>query len=167
MESKIYLNTWGAYNNGCIGYGWMTPEEAREFIASDPERDGGEWFAADIDNYTGLEFRDLEYWSASDIIDILDMMNEQDEEQARYIAALAEYNGGIDSAEELTELIDKLGNYYMYDSVDDYYAAMDELIDECEGNAPELLTRYFDYDAYHRDLMFDAYEAENGVVIVA
>lgn len=31
-ETKIYLNTWGAYNNGCIGYGWMTADEAETFI---------------------------------------------------------------------------------------------------------------------------------------
>ena len=31
-ETKIFLNTWGAYNNGEIGYGWMTPQEALDFI---------------------------------------------------------------------------------------------------------------------------------------
>lgn len=41
-ETKIYLNTWGAYNNGCIGYGWMTADEAEDFIEEDPERDGGD-----------------------------------------------------------------------------------------------------------------------------
>ena len=39
-ETKIFLNTWGAYNNGIVGYGWMTPEEARKFIDKDPDRDG-------------------------------------------------------------------------------------------------------------------------------
>ena len=29
-NTRIYLNTWGAYNNGSIGYGWMTAAEAIE-----------------------------------------------------------------------------------------------------------------------------------------
>ena len=60
-ETQIYLNTWGAYNDGCIGYGWMSPEEARDFIEANEERDGGEWFIADIDNYTGVDFGTIEY----------------------------------------------------------------------------------------------------------
>lgn len=38
--TKVYLNTWGAYNDGCIGYGWMTTDEAKAFIEKNPERDG-------------------------------------------------------------------------------------------------------------------------------
>lgn len=53
--TKVFLNTWGAYNNGSIGYGWMDSEEAKEFIENNPERDGGEWFIADIDNYLGIK----------------------------------------------------------------------------------------------------------------
>ena len=30
--TTVYLNTWGAYNNGSIGYGWMTATQAKEFI---------------------------------------------------------------------------------------------------------------------------------------
>ena len=42
-ETKIFLNTWGAYNNGEIGYGWMTPQEALDFIDENQEKDGGEF----------------------------------------------------------------------------------------------------------------------------
>lgn len=60
-QTKVYLNTWGAYNEGCIGYGWMTPDEARDFMEEDIERDGGEWFIADIDNYLGVDFGNINY----------------------------------------------------------------------------------------------------------
>ena len=30
--TKVWLNTWGNYNAGGLGYGWMTPEDAESFI---------------------------------------------------------------------------------------------------------------------------------------
>ena len=40
--TKVWLNTWGNYTAGGLGYGWMTPEDAESFIEENPERDGGE-----------------------------------------------------------------------------------------------------------------------------
>ena len=95
-QTKIYLNTWGAYNDGCIGYGWMTPEEARDFIEEDEERDGGEWFIADIDNYTGVHFGPLEYANVNEIIDAIEMLNNMDQWERDEIAAIMEYLGTND-----------------------------------------------------------------------
>ena len=75
-ETKVYLNTWGAYNEGYIGYGWMTPAEAREFMEEDPERDGGEWFIADIDNYLGVDFGNLDYANVDKILDSIETLEE-------------------------------------------------------------------------------------------
>ena len=30
--TRVWLNTWGNYNNGGLGYGWQTPEEAENGI---------------------------------------------------------------------------------------------------------------------------------------
>lgn len=75
-NTKVYLNTWGAYNEGCIGYGWMTPDEARDFIEENPDRDGGEWFIADIDNYLGIDFGSLDYADVNEIIDTIEALEE-------------------------------------------------------------------------------------------
>ena len=159
-QTKIFLNTWGAYNDGCIGYGWMLPEEARDFIEEDEERDGGEWFIADIDNYTGCDFGPLDYANVNDIIDSIELLNNMDEYERDEVAALMEYLGTRDAA----EAIDKKDYYSFYSDLDQYHNCCDEILDFSGCN--EILERYFDYDAYHRDCDFDIYEASNGVCIL-
>jgi hypothetical protein len=157
--TKIYLNTWGAYNEGCIGYGWMTPDEARDFIEENPERDGGEWFIADIDNYLGVEFGSLDYADVEEIIDTIEALEELEDYELEQVVALMEYKGTRDAQ----EAIDDLDSYTFYSDLDQYHDCCDEVL---EFNGNEMLERYFDYDAYHRDCDFDIYEASNGVCIL-
>lgn len=159
-ETKIYLNTWGAYNNGCIGYGWMSPEEARDFIEEDEERDGGEWFIADIDNYSGVDFGTIEYCNVMDLIDTIEILNNMDEYERDEVAAVMEYLGTRD----VNEAIDKKDNYSIFSDLDQYHDCCDESIDF--SGCSDLLERYFDYEAFHRDCDFDIYEASNGVCIL-
>ena len=159
-QTKIYLNTWGAYNNGCIGYGWMSPEEARDFIEADEERDGGEWFIADIDNYTGCSFGPLDYANVTEIIDTIEILNNMDEWERDEVAAVMEYLGTHDA----NEAIDKKDNYSIFSDIEQYHDCCDEILDFSGCN--EILERYFDYDSYHRDCDYDIYEASNGVCIL-
>lgn len=157
--TKIYLNTWGAYNDGSIGYGWMTPAEAREFIEADPERDGGEWFIADIDNYLGVDFGSLDYADVNEIIDTIEALETLYDYELDEVVAVMEYLGTND----VQEAIDTRDEYIIYPDLDSYHDSCDELVDF--GNNT-LMERYFDYEAYHRDCDFDIYEADNGVCIV-
>ena len=158
-ETKVFLNTWGAYNDGCIGYGWMTPSEAREFIEEDDERDGGEWFIADIDNYLGVEFTNLNYCNVGDVLDTIEELESLDDYEVDEVVALMEYLN-TDSAQEA---LDQKDNYSFYSDINSFYECMDELV-ECEKGS-EFLLRYFDYEAYHRDCSFDISEMSNGVCI--
>jgi hypothetical protein len=157
--TKVYLNTWGAYNDGCIGYGWMTPEEARNFIEENPERDGGEWFIADIDNYLGVEFGSLDYADVNEIIDTIEALEELNDYELDEVVAVMEYLNTTDAQ----EAIDNRDNYTIFADLDQYHDSCDEIL---EFNGNEMLERYFDYDAYHRDCDFDIYEASNGVCIL-
>ena len=159
-ETKIYLNTWGAYNDGCIGYGWMTPEEARDFIEEDKERDGGEWFIADIDNYTGVDFGPLDYANVNEIIDTIELLNNMDDYEREEVAALMEYLGTRDA----NEAIDKKDSYSFFTDLEQYHDCCDESIDF--SGCSNLLERYFDYVAFHRDCDFDIFEASNGVCVL-
>ena len=156
--TKVYLNTWGAYNDGCIGYGWMTPDEARDFIEEDTERDGGEWFIADIDNYLGVEFGSLEYANVEDILDTIEALEELEDWELDEVVALMEYKGTNDAQ----EAIDDRDSYIFFADLDQYHDCCDECLD-LGGN--ELAERYFDWEAFHRDCDFDIYEASNGVCI--
>lgn len=157
--TKVYLNTWGAYNEGCIGYGWMTPDEARNFINEDPERDGGEWFIADIDNYLGVEFGSLDYTDVNEIIDTIEALEELEDWELDEIVALMEYKGTKDAQ----EAIDDRDSYTFFSDLDQYHDSCDEVVD---FNGNDFLERYFDWDAYHRDCDFDVYEASNGVCVL-
>ena len=158
-ETKIFLNTWGAYNDGSIGYGWMTPSEARDFIDEDEERDGGEWFIADIDNYLGVKFGTLEYCNVEDVLDTIEELETLDDYEVDEIVALMEYL----NTDNVQEALDQKDNYSFYSDIDTYHDCMDELV-ECEKGS-EFLLRYFDYEAYYRDCDFDIFEASNGVCI--
>ena len=157
--TKVYLNTWGAYNDGSIGYGWMTPDEAREFIDDDPERDGGEWFIADIDNYLGVDFGSLDYANVDEILDSIEALEELEEWELDEVIALMEYKGTKDAQ----EAIDDRYSYTIFSDLDAYHDSCDELVDFGDN---EMLERYFDWNAYHRDCDFDVYEASNGVCIL-
>ena len=156
--TRVYLNTWGAYNEGHLGYGWMTPSEARTFIDEDTERDGGEWFIADIDNFLYVDFGLLEYSNVDTIIETIETLEAMDEGELVEVVALMEYLCTTD----VQEVIDKMDYYTFYSNIDEYHDYCDELL---EFGNNEILERYFDYDAYHRDCDFDIYEAENGVCI--
>lgn len=123
-ETKIYLNTWGAYNNGCIGYGWMTADEAEDFIEEDPERDGGEWFIADIDNYLGVEFRNLNYSNVDDVIETIRELEGMEEYERNEVVALMEYL----STEDVQEAIEKHDSHIFYEDIESYHDSCDELI---------------------------------------
>ena len=160
-ETRIFLNTWGAYNNGCIGYGWMTADEAETFIEEDPERDGGEWFIADIDNYFGIEFRDLNYSNVDDVIETIRELEDMDEYERNEVVALMEYL----STKDVQEAIDNKDSYIFYSDIDAYHDSCDELIEQEMQAASNIVMRYFDYEAYHRDCDFDIHEMSNGVCI--
>lgn len=65
--------------------------------------------------------------------------------------------------DDLETAIDDLDNttYYMDD--DAYFDCMDDLLIFQDPNSVEA--RYFDYDAYHHDCMYDVTEASNGVIL--
>lgn len=86
---------------------------------------------------------------------ILELKNywTRDKDKKEYVYTIEELQDAIDEKDSTT--------YYM--TMDDYYDAMDELLEFPKDY--DLLERYFDYDAYHRDCEFDCTEASNWVVL--
>lgn len=158
--TEIFLNTWKAYNEGSIGYGWFTPEAARDYIDADPERDGGEWFIADIDNYLGVDFGNLDYANVDEVIESIQALEELDDYELNEAVAIMEYRNC-----DVAEAVDNLGNYSVFEDLDAYHNSCDEMVDY-ELEKLGTLACYFDYEAYHRDCDYDVFEASNGVVIL-
>ena len=139
----------------------MEASEAREFIENNPERDGGEWFIADIDNYLGIKISSCDYCDVMEVIDTIETLESMDEWERNEIVALMEYIN-TDSAQEA---IDSKDRYTFYSDIEAYHDFCDELIDMEINNSNSILTRYFDYESYHRDCDFDITEMSNGVCI--
>lgn len=158
METRLYLNDWGSYNSiyGC-GYGWMTATQAREFLEN--ANDDKEWFFADIDtDLDGLKFNDLEYCNVYNVIETIETLEALDEYKRNCVIALMEY----DYNDDLEGAINNLDNYYFYSDCDCLFEEYDELL---ESECPEHIQCYIDWEKYHDDLMYDFYEASNGIVI--
>jgi hypothetical protein len=108
----------------------------------------------------GVEFGSLDYANVDAILDSIEALEELEDWELDEVVAIMEYRGTKDAQ----EAIDARDHYICYSDLEAYHDSCDELLDFSGSN--ELLERYFDYDAYHRDCDFDIYEASNGVCIL-
>jgi antirestriction protein len=160
--TKVFLNTWGAYNNGCIGYGWMEAEEAKHFIKKNPERDGGEFFVADIDNFIGIPVKNLEYCNVMELLEDIIKLEELDTHEAKCVIALMEEDLYLD----VSGAIEELDNNVFWSNIEEYHNFLDEEVQEEIDNYSGKLAQYFDYEAYYRTYDLDIFEASNGICIL-
>lgn len=170
---NIYVNTWGNYNeNGADGGEWITlPMDADELtdkldaIAENMHDYDPEWFINDYEWTTEIEPRAIdEMENIDDLNEFLEELETLDEYDQKEIAAAIEAWGY-----DFNEAMDKQQRGYFT-----FYAGMDleevaeMIVDECyfTKDTPDILTRYFDYAAFARDLSFDGYtETAHGVIV--
>lgn len=145
---KIYIACLAAYNAGKLHGQWIdanqTPEALQEavnaILASSPEAGAEECAIHDFEGFEGVEIK--EYQSLETISKIAEAL----EEYPASFAAFLRYTGDIDRAIENFE-----GAFLgLYDSKEDY--AMELIEQMTTKDTPEMFTRYFDYEAFARDL---------------
>lgn len=164
---RIYVNTWGNYNeNGADGGEWITLpmdsddlEETLERIAENMGDADPEWFVNDHE-WGGVyefgpvaEMSDLE--ELNDLCETLETLDSWDLEKLEAILEAV-----TDDLEEALNLV-KDAIFYKGMDLEDVAA---EIVEECY-NLPEFALRYFDYEAFARDLRFDGYTEVKGGVI--
>lgn len=115
-----------------------------------------EVFINDTDIYIkGLKVG--EYDSIEELNDLAEELEALDSYDLEKVEAILEAHGG-----SLREAIDDIDDYTYYQGMTLIDLAYD-LVEEM--NLPEFAQRYFDYEAYARDLGFDGYtETTNGVI---
>ena len=169
---NIFVNTWGNYNeNGADGGEWVTlpmdPDELAnklQAIADAMNDHDPEFFINDYEWTVDLELGDVHE------MDSITEWNERCEEAA----ALEEYE-----IEEIAAAIEAYG-YTFQEAFERqqegrfvFYAGQElsdvayDLVQECyfTKETPEIFERYFDYEAFARDLQFDGYtETKYGVI---
>jgi antirestriction protein len=167
---NLFVNTWGNYNeNGVDGGKWITlpmdPDELEEVLENIAAAMGDhdpEWAIHDYEWTCEMELGDVHE------MDSITEWNERCQEAY----ALEEWE-----AEEIAAAIEAYG-YTFAEALDRqqrgcfvFYAGLDleelaeELINDCY-DLPEFALRYFDYEAFARDLSFDGYTVTKYGVIL-
>lgn len=167
---NIFVNTWGNYNeNGADGGEWITlPMEETELeevlnnIASNMGDNDPEWAIHDYEWETEIDLGEVHEMDS--IHKWNDLCNEAyalEEWEAEEIAAAMDAYGY--TFKEALER-QKDGYFTFYRGMDLEEVA-EELINDCY-DLPEFALRYFDYEAFARDLRFDGYEeTKYGVIL--
>lgn len=170
---NIFINTWSNYNeNGADGGEWVTlPMDASELedvlnmLAEELEEDDPEYFINDYEWATEIEPRAID--EMEDIEKLNDFLNELDDleewEQKEIAAAIEAY--GYDFMEAMDK--QQRGCFSFYADMDLEDVA-EMLVNDCyfTKDTPDIFTRYFDYEAFARDLSFDGYtETTHGVIV--
>ena len=160
---SVFLNTWKNYNeNGADGGFWVelpcNLDEVLERLAASTGEDVDEMevFINDYEtDINGLEIS--ENTNISDLNETAEELESLDEYDLEKLGAILESDGG--SLENALENIDCY-EYYSNTTLENLaYEFVEEM------NLPEFAQRYFDYEAFTRDLGYDGYtETENGVI---
>jgi len=154
IEARIYVGTYSKYNNGSIAGAWLDLTDYSD--ADDFYLACKEFHADEID--PEFMFQDFEgfhkslYDESGNINEIYDYLTE--------CASLSQdiVDAGLDCEIPLTSI--ELAYYGEYESDLDFaYNYIDNT--GFFNEIPESIIRYFDYDAYAKDLSFD-FTSSNG-----
>ena len=167
---NLFVNTWGNYNeNGADGGQWITlpmdPDELQEVlenIAAAMGDNDPEWAIHDYEWVSDVELGDVhEMDSITEWNERCQEAYDLEEWEAEEIAAAMEaYGYTFPEALERQQR----GCFIFYPGRDMEEVA-EELINECY-DLPEFALRYFDYEAFARDLSYDGYtETKYGVIL--
>lgn len=165
---KIYVNTWGNYNeNGAEGGEWIhlpmdsdELEETLERIANKMGDTDPEWAIHDYEwqeCQLGPVEEDANIFALNELAEELE--NLMDYELEALAAALEAEDDGLETH------LRNLNSYSFYPGMTLEEVA-EQIVDECY-DLPEIALRYFDYEAFARDLRFDGYtETAHGVICI-
>lgn len=150
---NIYLTNLGKYNEGELVGEWVqlpiSDEELQEvFKRIGINEEYEEYFITDYE----CDFYEIgEYESISTLNEMAEKFDNLDEEQEQVVKVLmSECGYDLDDAIEKAES----GDYRFYTDCNDMTDVAYAVVEECGylDNVPENVARYFDYEAFGRDL---------------
>lgn len=157
---RIFLTNLGKYNEGELVGKWVdlpcdNLEEELEAIGvgAVPYE---EYFITDYESDFGIEVG--EYDNIDELNELAEELEALDEEEAETVKAYMEVEGG--TLQEAMNAMSK-GRCMFYQNTD-----LDSLaVEEVEAwDLPDIALRYFDWDAYKRDMELTGYTEVNGGV---
>ena len=150
---NIYLTNLGKYNEGELIGEWVQLPISNEELQKVFERIGinkeyEEYFITDYE----CDFYEIgEYENIDTLNEIAEKIDNLDEEQEQVVKVLmSECGYDLDDAIEKAES----GDYRIYADCNDMTDVAYAVVEECDyfRNVPETVARYFDYEAFGRDL---------------
>lgn len=158
---NVFITNLGKYNEGELVGKWLELpcddlEAELESIGVADDTMYEEYFITDYENDFGYEVG--EYENLEKLNELAETLEALNDYEAAHLQAYMEASGyGI---EEALERYENSQFYKGMDLIDVAY----ELVEECY-DLPEIAQRYFDYEAFARDLGFDGYyETEEGTI---
>jgi len=162
-DNQIYVACLASYNSGVLHGEWITPkadkdelqEQINKVLKSSPSEDAEEWAIHDYNDFPNLG----EYPGIENIIKVQEAIEEHGADVVK---------GFLEnwSLEDLDHICDAY--YGKYDSFSEFAQQYAE--DTIEGLSANdsTLARYFDWEAFERDLSYDYHEADgdNGTSII-
>lgn len=171
---RIYINTWGNYNeNGADGGKWISlPMEESdldaelEAVAENMGDADPEWFINDYEWECDDHLTDIsENSNLYELNKLAERIADLNDYEIRVLLAMSEA-----FTRDLTEILWYIehGRYSFYEDMDLTEVA-EEFVEACyfSKDTPDIFRRYFDYEAFGRDLGFDGYtETKWGVIVI-
>lgn len=166
-EAKVYVGTYGKYNNGSLSGAWLDLSDysdKEEFYEACRELHGdeedAEYMFQDYENIP--EALISESWLSEKFFELRDAIEKLSEtEQEAFFVWCDHHNSDI-SEEDADDLISSFEDEYQgeYKDEEDYAY---EIVEQCY-DLPEFVKTYFDYSAFARDLFITDYWMDNGFV---
>ena len=160
---NIYLTNLGKYNEGFLIGEWVQlPVSQKELkkvlkrikISDKPDANGNYYEEYFITDWECDYYEIGEYESINTLNKIASQVESLDEEESKVVKALMSECGYT-----LDEAINKVnsGDYRIYYDCDDMIDVAYEVVEECGylTNVPKNVARYFDYEAFARDLSIE------------
>ena len=151
---RIYFTNLGKYNEGTLQGEWLELPCTSEELDAVKERIGinaqyEEWFITDYEtDIEGVEVG--EYSNIDELNELAEQLEELEEDGKKAIQACL--LDGYTFAEALEKVNN--GDYCIYWDCDNMTDVAYEVVEQCGylQNVPEQVARYFDYEAFGRDL---------------
>ena len=153
-QPQVYVACLAAYNSGRLHGEWITPktdkdelqEQIDKVLKSSPIKGAKEWAIHDYNSFPNLgEYPDL---------DKLIQVQEAIDEHGQYVVNAFLENWSVEDLDHIEDAY-----YGTYDSFSEFAQQLAE--DIIEGlNGDSTLARYFDWEAWERDLSYDYHEGE-------
>lgn len=161
MERRIsiYLTNLNRYNNGVLCGEWVKlpiPEEELETVLHRIGTENDEFFITDYETLLG-NLHISEYASIDDLNEFAERVNGLADHDYEKLAAVLECESSMSIA-EILEIIDDLDSFDLLADVEDdealgeYYADVGCIF----HNIPDSIQRYFDFEAYGRDIRLES-----------